>query len=281
LSLIEKKEINVGSKSGETEGYITCIAVLFPDRILVADHNNCKLKVVNIQTRTVVDGMNLPEQPCGIAVLAADKVAITLPFARIILILSIKEKMSMVHAISVKGSPWGIAYNENELYVVCEADSYWVQVMTLKGEVLRQHPLNIRQHKDRFFGYIAVSKDHLSLYISDWQGHTVTRYTLQGEKIAEYQHEDLKWPQGLTILDNGSLLACCNGTGNIHHISADLKQGYTLTNVPQSQSICYQPDNHQVYVGCLYSKDIKVFDLKEQPIDSSQQPETTSSTRKA
>jgi DNA-binding beta-propeller fold protein YncE len=176
----------------------------------------------------------------------------------------------MTHSDSWKiySKPWGITSQQNEVYVVCCDDLLYylsVIILDLSGVHLREIPLINRIGLLGCGGHIAVSNDTEHLYITDYVRNSVLCITLQGLETSEYSHKEFQEPEGLLLLDDGSLLVSNNESGNIHYISADLKLGYKLQRVTcKAISVCYNPHNKEVYFGCTSDPIVKVFSLRKE-----------------
>lgn len=250
--------IEIKTMSDLKNCFITDCTVISGDRLLLADSSNDKLKVVNIDTHSVVDEMKLGTYPWDITVLSQDQAAVTLPDKQEILILGTTGKLSKIRTLQVGRRCLGIVYQEDHLYVVCHDPNSLLML-----DMQRDIPKNIKPKAilDQTFSepsYIAVGKNGQTLYITDWQLDLVASLSLQGKVTGVYRHNELQRPYGMDVLEDGSLLVCCAGTDTIHHVSADLKQGRTLmTGILGAQSICYHAGNCQIYVCGLWHNQIK------------------------
>ncbi|XP_053385284.1 uncharacterized protein LOC123537080 [Mercenaria mercenaria] len=248
--LTRKENINVKTKSDWTKCWITGYVVLSSNKLVAADFYSIKLKVVDIKNKAIIEETTLSSNPWDIAVVPQDHIAVTMPEKKEILIMTTTGKLSTVRKFPVKGYCRGIAYHEEHLYIVSSYPKC-VYVTDTQGNVQNTIKLD-----DKIFVkpyYLLLSKDLRHIFISDWGSHSVFGITLQGDISAEYKNKDFISPEGMMMLDDGSLLVCCSvGNGSIYRISGDLKQCHTMIdNLSYHYSMCYNRDAHEVYVGCI------------------------------
>ncbi|XP_053383739.1 uncharacterized protein LOC123535818 [Mercenaria mercenaria] len=239
--------INVSIKSDETtcRCSITGCAVLFSHRVMLADYNNQKLKVVDKQSKAVIQEKTFDSVPYDVAVLPQNQIAVTMPDKKEILIMTKTGKLSISRSIPVKQQCRGITYHQGQLYVVCR-DPNSVHIVDTQGNVN-----NIISLNNEIFAtpnYILLSEDAGHIYISDCDSNSVVSVTLHGDISAVYKHNDLVAPLGMLMLDDGSFLVCCFNNDTIHHISRNLKRGETVLNsgLENPQSICYNHREQEV-----------------------------------
>ncbi|XP_060606743.1 uncharacterized protein LOC132759002 [Ruditapes philippinarum] len=236
-------------------------AVLNTNKLVLADYTNHKVKLISIENRLVKDEKALDSAPCDIAVMSQEQFAVTMPVNKEIVVMTTDDKLSCVRSIKVDRPCYGIDFNQDRLYVACLYPPS-VIVLNTQGDILNDIPLNVLSNY--FFPYIAVGKDSKLLYINDRGNNSVVSVSLQGDVIATYTHTDLREPQGMLMLDDGSLLVCCFSNGTIHKVNGDLKQGkimYKGEDEDRLQSICYSSRYAEIYVGCIGDQ-LKVFNTQ-------------------
>ncbi|XP_060552841.1 uncharacterized protein LOC132714108 [Ruditapes philippinarum] len=226
---------------------ITGCAVLDTNKLVLSDYRNNKIKLVSIENRRVQKKKALDSMPFDIAVMSQDQFAVTMPHIKEIVVMTTNDKLSCVRSIKVDRACYGIDFNHDRLYVTCRSPPS-VILLNTHGDILNKFPLQFLSPD--YIPHIAVSKESKLLYISDRGNDSITSVSLQGEVTATYKHTDLRGPEGMLLLDDGSLLVCCYSNGTIHKVSGDLKQGKMMykdeTNLC---SICYSSRYNEVYVG--------------------------------
>ncbi|XP_053391559.1 uncharacterized protein LOC128554319 [Mercenaria mercenaria] len=255
-------DINVKTWSDEKDCIITGCAVLSSNKVMLADNSNYKLKLVDTQSKAVLQMKTLDSEPYDIAVLPQDQIAVTMPNKKEILIMATTGKLSISQNIPLKKKYRGITYHQGQLYVVCCGPKS-VHIVDIQGNVNNIITLNeeVFDNPD----YILLSQDARYIYISDFSKNSVVSVTLLGDVSAVYKHNGLSGPEGMMMLDDGSLLVSCfNNT--THRISGDLKQGQTvLDGLQKPWSICYNHHQQEVYISgvCDQLKIVKLIALCE------------------
>ncbi|XP_045174548.2 uncharacterized protein LOC123535858 [Mercenaria mercenaria] len=247
--LTKKQNIKIKTNSDRRECWITGCVVLSSNKLVAADFFNAKLKVVDITNKAIIEETTLSSNPWDIAVMPQDHIAVTMPDKKEILIMTTAGKLSIVRKFPVTGDCRGIAYHQGLLYVV-SSDPNCVFITDTQGNVQN----TIKLDDKRFYRpwYLLLSKDLRHIFISDDSSHNVVSITLQGNISAEFKNEDLRFPRGMMMLDDGSLLLCRGGgTGMIYRLSDDLKQSQTMIDdLLFPQLMCYNRGKQEIYVGC-------------------------------
>ncbi|XP_053390561.1 uncharacterized protein LOC128553438 [Mercenaria mercenaria] len=248
--ITQKEYINIKTKSDQEECFITGCVVLSSNKLVAADYDNYKLKVVDIKNKAVIEETTLSSNPWDIAVMPQDHIAVTMPEKKAILIMTTAGKLSITRKFPVKGECSGIAYHQGHLYTVC-IDPKCVFITDTQGNVQNTIKLDNKRTADPY--YLLLSKDLRHIFISDAGSDSFFSITLQGDISAEYKNKNFQGPRGMMMLNDGSLLVCCcRKNGSMHRISSDLKQCYTMIDdLLYPSSICYNLDHQEVYVGCI------------------------------
>ncbi|XP_053390579.1 uncharacterized protein LOC128553454 [Mercenaria mercenaria] len=261
VNYIKKSDINVRTKSDPRiyKYRITGCAVLSSNKLVLADDNQRKLKVVDIQSKAVIEEKTLGSYPWDIAKMPRDHIAVTLPENSEVIIMKAASNLSIVHKIPVKCKCYGIFYHQDHLYVVCQNPNSAL-ILDTQGNV--QNTISLYNDIFNDPQYIVVSEDSRRIYISDYDSHCIVSITLQGDVSAVYKHVKLSTPLGMVMLDDGSFLVCSFWNDTILHISGDLKKGQTMIGgISYPQSICYSHQHDAVYIGC-WDDLLKSYSLK-------------------
>ncbi|XP_053391789.1 uncharacterized protein LOC128554544 [Mercenaria mercenaria] len=255
--LTYKDDIDVSTISDSNSCNISGCAVLSSHKIVLADWYNCKLKVVDRQSKVVIEEKTFDSQPTDITVLPRDQIAVTMQTNKEIYILSTAGTLSVVRKIPDTGTCTGITYHQDHLYVLCR-DPDCVRILDIQGNV--QNTISLNREVFNCPNYIVFNEDSRLIYISNFVTGKVVSVTLQGDVSAVYEYKDVGRPRGMLMLEDGSLLVCCWNTGIMHRISGDLKQGQTMIDgLTYPWSICYNHYQQEVYIGG--TNQLKVFSV--------------------
>ncbi|XP_045174400.2 uncharacterized protein LOC123535718 [Mercenaria mercenaria] len=261
-SLSHLEDINVKTNTDKETCYISGCEILTTDKIVLADNINKAVKIVDLQRKVVIEEKTVDICPCDIAVLPESHIAVTTGNERKILILTTASTLSINNTFTVEGDCYGIVFHENKLYVVCQKPRR-VLVLDMKGNVNNTISLD---DDTSFFGatYIAKSSEEKSIYVSTWGTSPVIRFTSWGVITAVYNgfKKDVQKPGGMLMIDDGSVLVCCYGSGEIYRLSKGIAQGRVIKDgLNKPRSISYCSNRHEVYVGSSASDYVKVFRL--------------------
>ncbi|XP_045174683.2 uncharacterized protein LOC123535978 [Mercenaria mercenaria] len=256
-------EINVKAKSDKT--FFKCdvsgCAALSSNKIVLIDGtNNNKLKVVDTDSKAIVQEKVIDPPPSGIAALPHDQIAVTVQGTREILMMTTAHKIATVRRIKVKERCRDVTYCQDRLYVLC-TDPNCILTVDMQGKVVDTIPLENEVFQG--LAHIICSKNAELLYVSDSGSNSIVSVTLKGQITAIYQNTELCSPKGMVILDDGSLLVCCYINHTIHRISGDLHEGQKVQeDVKNTCSICYNREQQKLYITSINSNLLKVFILK-------------------
>ncbi|XP_060604297.1 uncharacterized protein LOC132757125 [Ruditapes philippinarum] len=216
------KSYCVKVKSDTEDCYISSACCLKNGSILLADHNNKKLKQIRGYNYTVTDYYDLPEQPWQVCSISKTDVALTLPLQHEVHFISGEEKMKRTNKIKTDFECYGLAYTNNNLYISDASTS--VYVYTLSGTKL-QHFSETQSGQKLFSNIhsIAVSTDGARIYVADFYN-------------------------GLIVLDNnGQVITTSNGEqfcgANCCYIT---KAGSMLVSTYGSSVLQFTPDGELI-----------------------------------
>lgn len=208
------------------ESWITGCAVLTEDRVIVADYNNNRIKVINVEEELILSRIVLSTSPKDLALVSSDFVAVTLPALDTVQFLSMEGHLPVLdistRSFKVDGYCSGIECNDDRLFVSFTSPPK-VEVFTLEGEVIQsiatdQYGLPLFKSPQ----YLLLH--HGMIFVSDSDEESVVKMSSSGHVISTYQNEALKNPQGLAVTDDGYILICGQDTHNIHLITADCRK---------------------------------------------------------
>lgn len=250
-NLFHKEDINVRTRSDTHCCNIAGCAALTSNKLLLADYNNEKLKIVDTARKTVLKEKILDSAPFDLAVLPEYQIAVSLPMKKEILIIAADDHMSNVRRFSVKGRCRGLLNHQNNIFVVCK-DPSKVAIFDLLGNLTRTISLTNEIFQEPF--YIVYNEESRLIFLSTGRikNDSIVGITLQGEISVIYKQNDVVYPSGLLVLDDGSLLTCCfSNSGTIHHISKDLKRSHSKYSYIQfPHCICFDLSRDRIYIGC-------------------------------
>ncbi|XP_052818160.1 E3 ubiquitin-protein ligase TRIM71-like [Mya arenaria] len=238
-------DINVKATPDDKISYISGAALLSPGILLLADMRNENVKLVNVSARTVTSCLRLPGKPWDVCMLPDDQAAVTLPYKSTIHLMSTKEvQLSYGKEIKVSPDCRGIASYNNILYVSYTSNPR-IEVMTLDGHIISTFQTDDRRQlfKEPFYLTVSTSTPP-TLYVSDFDAHTVLQLSLDGKVLGEYRYEQLTRPR--TVVEVGP--------GQMTEVLGEMDGLY------KSYSVSFCPHTRAIFVG-TYSDSLRVFNV--------------------
>ncbi|MEW8548100.1 MAG: B-box zinc finger protein, partial [Candidatus Thiodiazotropha sp.] len=139
VKLTKKDKINVQLKDETSDCDIYGIDTTENGTVLLADNDNCKLKVVSPEGR-LLSSLTLPERPKNIAVINKSEAAVSLSNKQIgIIHIADSGRLSLKRIITTQQYVWGIKVYNNNLIVTCNTSlgcPRSVQMIDMRGTIL-------------------------------------------------------------------------------------------------------------------------------------------------
>ncbi|XP_052809473.1 uncharacterized protein LOC128237937 [Mya arenaria] len=233
------------------------ILLLPGNSLLLADHDNKNVKLIDLWTNNLMSCVSVPVQPMGMCVLPEHQVAVCLPItgtAGRIQFLGVLGKLSLNRSIEVTGGCRGIGYLENRLIVSFMSGK--VCIMTMSGKVIKMIGRN--NSGQSIFVYplhlTVVSEGQKGvIYASDSAMHTITKLDMDLNILQTFEDPALRGPRGITAVGN-QLLICGLYSNNIMSLDLQSSQMTQLLRkkdgVQKPMSVCYSQQQNKLYVLC-------------------------------
>jgi len=202
-------DIKIKSATDRRGCYITDLAVLPGDFLLLADRNNQSVKLADPASGQLLDQIQLPGEPYGLCLLSGDRAAVTIPFKSMIQTISVTmKKRSLQDVINVNGECYGIDY-VNDYFVVGFQNPAMLALIDKKGIIyksLKIYSINHILFKQP--NYICVTTVNTSkvIYVSDHGTSTITRLSEELQVLQSFRDPALEKPYGLASVGGGQLL---------------------------------------------------------------------------
>ena len=229
-------DLNVKTGNDKIRCWITGIAQLDDDHLVVADCNNKSVKILHIKKEKIKSVMNLPSKPWDVTVVPNDQLAVTLPYHNMIQILTTKSNtLSKAHSLFVEGQCSGISYCNNKM-VVTYTDPPKCEIVDMKGSPLAQISSELGKYTLKDPSYVQTTDQ--TILISDCGARIIIKLSWQGEVVDIFNHTGQF--KGISISTDGKVYVCEQGMeSGISQTTADLKRWRTLTTQSRRpQAIC-------------------------------------------
>ncbi|XP_052783496.1 uncharacterized protein LOC128219640 [Mya arenaria] len=211
LRFTPAKNIPMTSPIDNKNCYLSSMLHLAGSRLLLADFSKKNIKVVDMQTNSLVFQISVPGQPWDMCHLPGDRVAVSMT-VKGIQFMETGGQLAMGDRIEVDGDCRGIAYHEDMLIV---SDYYGkVAVLDMNGNAMRQIERDgngTELFKCPFYLTVVGEGSTAFIYISDRVRNTITKLDINLNILKTFQDPALKSLRSITALGD-QLLICCNGS---------------------------------------------------------------------
>ncbi|XP_052808636.1 uncharacterized protein LOC128237295 isoform X1 [Mya arenaria] len=252
LKFTPAQDILVKSPSDSSECFLTSMLLLPGNRLLLSDRNGT-VKLVDLNTSSIVSEVLVQNKAWDMCLLPGDRVAVS-GVPGCIQFLETRKQISLGNNIKVDGDSLGIGYHTECLIVSYSTGK--VEKMNLKGKVLKKVPNN-RSHENLFeypWYLTVVSKGHTAaIYVTDCGKHTITKLDMDLNISKTLQDPSMRAPRGITPVGN-QLLICGSESNNIMCLALPCVKITQLMGVKEKiwgpRSICYSQQQNKLFVTC-------------------------------
>ncbi|XP_052781986.1 uncharacterized protein LOC128218368 [Mya arenaria] len=211
-------DIPVKKSADTSDCFLTSVAILSRNRLLLADFHNCSVKLVDTTTTKMVSQMKLPSPRWDLCLLPGDRAVVTLLWEGKIQFLSTQGNITLQDVVKVDGRCHGIDFCDDNLIVSFTSPGK-VVLMDMKGKVkksadkdssgkpLFQNPEHLTVTKE--------SQTHPVIYVTDVGTSIIIKLSISLEVLNTYQDPILEYPRGLAPVGDNQLLVCGRYSNNI------------------------------------------------------------------
>ncbi|XP_052814052.1 uncharacterized protein LOC128241115 [Mya arenaria] len=221
--------------------HIVGICVLTNEEVVIADHNNSKVKLLNGHYQ-VTDHFDLPSFPVDMCLTANNEVAVAVDDCAIHFLSVTRGKLKAVKQFNTDHNCNSIAHHQGELYVGSNNVLYQY---TMAGQKVR----TIYKDKSDIFtsNKFAVSHCGERIYATNSYTNTLVTFNRNGEVLSSLKDPELQQPSRVCVSTSGHVFVC--GTGSHTVVQVDREGRKKLDTVataadglckPQSVWICEQ-----------------------------------------
>lgn len=263
------EKINILHSNDAFSACITGLCFLPPDRLLAADHKNKSLKLVDISNQKITSILKFKSSPSDVTRLPGDRAAAVLPMEKRVIVVSTCGELSTVRDIKVSAECNGICYCEGKMLVTYTKpgklemiglnEIVFTTVTTdNKGNKVLGNPLYVTKQDTSTKRYI---------YVSDVKKDIVTKLSMEGELVSQFQDQKLFSFRGLVAVGDNRIALCINDSHKILLIGDKCGKMVTLSEmdcVRNPLAIEYSPQEKKLYVSSDRANEqnfIHVYDL--------------------
>ncbi|XP_052778866.1 uncharacterized protein LOC128216348 [Mya arenaria] len=253
---IRQPDISVKTLGETRNCYLTSVAHLTGDRLLLVDCANYSLKLVDTMNNKLVSQVKLPVLPWDLCLLPGDRAAVALPGVEKIQFVSTRGIITLQEVVKVDGYCHGIEFCENNLIVSFSSPGKFV-LMDMKGNVKKSVDKD-SNGKPLFMHpeYLTMTIESQTpvIYSSDWGINTITKLSISLEVLKNFKHPILSSPSGLASVGDNQLLVSGRDSNNIlvlDTLTCEITQLLGKEEGIESPlSVAYCPQKKMMFVTC-------------------------------
>ena len=212
--------------------WITGLAVLNYNQLILADSKNFSIKLVDLSSNQVVDQIKTDHYPLDVAVADKTKCAATFPVDRAIRFINVTTETITLsdEELHVDGDCRCLCFYGNRILITFSCPAKF-QILEKDGTILRTVMLDSEGYL--IFNepyYVTANNKHIM--VSDHGEREITRLNWDGHVLDRFKSDGC--PHGVTATDNSFLFVCgeniyqCNNRNEIGVVVRDLKFPYTI-----------------------------------------------------
>lgn len=188
LKLMNKFSI----KKGQNGLYINSGIILEDGRIVLTDKYNSRMMLYT-ESGTYQRDVALSGSPWDVTEVGKNEIAVSFPDSNLIEVVDIKTG-SVIHKYKISGQCSGVEFVDGKITVSVAGDG--IQVLDMKGHKLKTLPVEVT--RETFLTGFAEK-----LYYTDYTTHTVHCTTFDHEQVYKFNHDELNFPQAISVDSDG------------------------------------------------------------------------------
>ena len=267
-----KQEVNVRTSDDKENPMIIGCAVMLNDYVVLCDAENRKIKLLD-PSMALKDSLD-PPGPWNVSVVDDNNVIVTLPDKKQLQYVQIFPSMKKGCVLQIDRECWGVVVVGDNIFVSCHNNpgDGEVRVLDKQGNIKRRlgvtdTGLGKPTYLFSWPYFITVNRAGDKVFVSDFDKHTVTCMTVDGNIIYTYKDKDLRYPMGLYCDDNDNILVCGWRSNNIQMIDAGGHKAGTVVTAEDGLmlpwSIAFRKSDNTLIVGCWKQNNIFVCNLSD------------------
>ncbi|XP_045211707.1 E3 ubiquitin-protein ligase TRIM71-like [Mercenaria mercenaria] len=267
-TLIGQFDVHVGAD-------VTTCQVLgsdfLPDgKAVVTDWENKKLKLLDTSYK-VIDYLKLPGCPYSVCSISHNEGVVSITNMKKLQFFSIDSRNKIIEGKGLKMSEFcrDVACSNSQIFVVCgalkEGDMNQISILSMDGKLIRNIESN-NSSENMFIRpqYIALNRIG-TIFIGD-EDKGIIALDENGKVVDVFSNKLLKYPHGVTVVNNDQIFACGFGSHNLVQIGRNMvllgevlseKAGFR-----HPRSVCYDVNSQRILVTCKNTNFVRVYSLK-------------------
>ena len=255
LGIQEMRRYNVKLQM-ENQGEISTngMVLLESGNVVLIDNINNNVKLLN-ENRMVIAQRRLLSSPHDICAVGNTRVAVTFSDwtkKEIQFLDTATGKIESQDKLKLKHSCYGIVHHDGKLYV---SSHYAIFVHEMDGTQLKVLYEN-KSSKYAIFRF-AIADDAKTFYITNKNSNILMTLNEQGKLVATLADPDLKFPSGVCVAADGSVLVCCWESQTVLHVDSEGRKklatiARNCEGVLSPWCLCYDRKSSELLIGGYY-----------------------------
>lgn len=188
----------------EKDCWITGLAMLSPDEILIVDYNNSCVKMLSLKEKKIITQYKSLVKPWNVTKINSETAAVTFPHADKILFLTILEKLSESHKIKARYGYYGLDYC-NGIFAASMGWPPAIHILDMKGRILREITKIFTYPGDL---HVRLSHDAKEVFVSATNDNAIYELTTDGLLMDTIKDEKLKSVRGIAVTSHRTMFVC-------------------------------------------------------------------------
>ncbi|XP_052809491.1 uncharacterized protein LOC128237956 [Mya arenaria] len=250
LKFTPAPDIPIKSPSDTGDCLLTSMLLLSGNRLLLADRTNNTVKIVDLNTSSLVSEVKVAVKPWDMCLLPGDRVAITSTVGSI-QFLEKQGQFYLGNSIKLDENCRGIGYHNDSLIVSFSTGK--VKKMNMDGKALKNVSKKWFSNQFQYPWCLTVVNEGQAavFYVSDYAKHTITSLDIDLNILQTLENPALHGPTGITAVGN-QLLVCGLYSNNIMCLHLPSGQMTKLLGkgdgIWKPYSVCYSQQQKKLYV---------------------------------
>ncbi|XP_052782209.1 uncharacterized protein LOC128218556 isoform X2 [Mya arenaria] len=227
FSVEEYKEYNVKTSDDKCQCVIRGVCELPSGEFVIADLNNCKVKLVDREYR-MLDHCDVPGNPWDVCHIDGNEVAVCINSVNsdsrgLYFINATNGNFITTRKLSFTRRCYAAAHHGGHLYISSGNALY---VYTMSGKKVK------KLYEGKSGGFTvqtcAISNDGKTIYITNNSKHQLITLDNKGNKLALLADLDMEEPTGVHVRAAGHVFVCCEGSNTVLQVDKDGKKKLTI-----------------------------------------------------
>ena len=268
LTVIDEftNDVNIKLPDDRHTPKITGCTFLQRGELIVCDHANSKVILLNSDLTSEVDYRRFPHRPWDVSAINQSTVVVTFPTDKSMTYIQIFPVLCDIQRVTFDRKCFGVAVAKGKIYVTCHNESSLigdVRELDIDGNQFRRITTEADTLRPLFQWpyYVTVNKDGDILYVSDWKTNKIIALTVSANTIFKYDSSVLEnlvgsgldKAAGVEVDSKCNIIACGCESNNVLVITAAGKKHKTLlksgNGLNKPYCVAFRPDDGTFVVG--------------------------------